>query len=111
MSVRELHGWSPAEVTVDAAGEVVSVTVAEPRFNRHDVAVLLASRRAEKEPRGSHGHLLSETTDPAHQYKWKVPLPVTDFAQEKLTRAQDAYKKTYPEADMSALLWRVDLDD
>lgn len=106
-----MHGWSPARVTLDAVGEVVSVTVVEPRFSRHDVAVLLASRRAEKASRGSHGHLLSEATDPALQGKWSVPLPVTDFAQEKLTRAQDAYKKSYPDADMSALLWRVDMDD
>lgn len=37
--------------------------------------------------------------------------PVTDFAQVALNKAQEAYRKRYPEADMDVLLWDVDLGD
>lgn len=107
MSVRELHGWAPTTVTVDADGNVLSVAATSPRFTRRDVDLMLASRRAEQAPRGSHGLLLSEATDPAHQYAWKADLPTTDFAAAALKKAQDQYAKSYPDADMSSLLWRV----
>lgn len=94
-------------VTLDGSGGVVSVAATRPRFTPGDVALLLASRRAERAPRGSHGHLLAEATDPAHQYDWKADLPTTDFAAAALKKAQDAYAKSYPDADMGSLLWRV----
>lgn len=85
----------------------MSVTVREPEFDDRDRALLLADYEAERAPRGSHGLLLSETTDPAYQYDWETPLPTMDFAAEALRKTQDAYKKAYPDADMSALLWTV----
>lgn len=57
MTVRELHGWTPKTVTVDAEGNVVSVAVTQSRFTPREVTLLLASRRAESAPRGSHGWL------------------------------------------------------
>jgi hypothetical protein len=87
------------------------VTVTESRFTVQDKMVLLASRRADQVPRGSHGFTLEEATDPANQYRFKADLPTTDFAAKALKTAQDAYEKTYPDADMSSLLWRVDLKD
>ena len=107
MSVRELHGWAPTTVTVDADGNVLSVSATSPRFTRRDVHLMLASRRAERAPRGSHGHLLVEATDPALQNAWVVDLPTTDFAAAKLKKAQDQYAKSYPDADMGSVLWRV----
>lgn len=50
---------------------------------------------------------MSEATDPAHQYEWEVELPTMDFAQQKLSKTMRDYEKAYPDADTSALLWKV----
>lgn len=92
----------------DADGEITGwITTREPEFSAADRANLIASVEAEKAPRGAHGLPISETTDPASQYEWEIPLPTLDFAQAKLDAAVAAYKKQYPDADTNALLWRV----
>jgi hypothetical protein len=68
---------------------------------------MLADWADRREPRGSHGIRISEATDPEFQYDWEVDLPTMDFALAKLRAEQERYKKTYPDADPSALLWRV----
>jgi hypothetical protein len=83
------------------------VTVREPEFNDADRAAWFASHLEQHRPRGDHGIPLDEATDPAHQYEWDVPLPITDFAAEKLHRAQETYAKAWPEADMQSLRWSV----
>lgn len=88
-----------------------SVTVTEPRFHPEDVDALLASRRAEAEPRGRHGHPIARAADPKTHGKWQVGLPTTDFAQQAINRAQSAYAKAWPEADMDSLMWNVDVTD
>lgn len=111
MSPSRLDGWEPAETSTfeyDDVGRVVRVvTVREAEFSAEDVEWLLASRRRARIPRGGHGLPLAESTDPAFQYDWEVGLPVTDFAQQKLDAAREAYRKQYPDADMGALLWTV----
>ena len=88
------------------------MTVTEPRFTRAEVDVLLASRRKEREPRGSHGFTIAEATDPKNQYRFRAPdQPVFDFAQIALDRSRDAYRKKWPDANMSAALFRVELDE
>ena len=98
-------------MTFDADGNVLSVTVHEPRFTATDKALLLASRRDER-ARGSHGLPLSETTDPSLQNEWEVPLPTTDFAQAKLNAAKESYQKRKDAGeilpDLDSLLWRVE---
>ena len=109
VSVARLNGWEPAEVTTlewDGDRLMRMVTVRESEFTATEKALLLTSRRDALDPRGAHGLLLSETTDPAHQYDWDVDLPTTDFAQAKLSKAQDAYSKQWPDADRSSMLWR-----
>jgi hypothetical protein len=81
--------------------------VREPEFNDDDRAAWFSSHAAEKRPRGEHGHLIEDATDPAHQYDWEVPLPTSDFAAKKLLEAQEQYAKAYPDANMKALLWKV----
>lgn len=108
MTVRELNGWAPASVTFDPDGDVLSVTVSEPRFTPGEKALLLASRRAERDPRGEHGFLLSEAADPANQFAFHVPPPSRDWAQVKLNEAQAAYQKRFPDTDLGSLLWRVE---
>lgn len=83
------------------------VTVREPEYTARDRALLLQSLADRKQPRGPHGIPIAEATDPAHQYDWEVDLPTQDFAQQQLNRYIDKYKKTYPDADLSALLWKV----
>ena len=109
MSLQELNGWSPASVTVDAQGVVLSVTVSEPRFTPADKAALLLSRRADHEPRGRHGLPLSVAMDPNNQFAFDVPAPSTDWAQATLNAAQDRFHTAWPDADMDSLLWSVRL--
>lgn len=87
------------------------MSVEEPRFTAEDKAVLLASRRMEREPRGSHGFLMAEATDPANAYKFRVGDPVTDHAAAALSKAQKAYQKSWPDADVDSLLWAVEKVD
>lgn len=89
---------------------MLTVAVTEPRFTAWERDLLLASRRADNAPRGRHGHLISEATDPATQGRWTVDLPTRDFAQEAIDREQTAYRKRWgDDADMDSLLWRVTL--
>lgn len=98
-------------MTVDAAGDVVSVTVDEPRFTPADVDVLLASRRKENEARGAHGLSIAEATDPDNQGRFKVGEPVRDFAQQKLDAVKEAYRSKWGDkAEMGSLYFRVELD-
>lgn len=96
-------------MTLGPSGEVLSVSVTEPRFTHRERALLLASKRADSAPRGSHGLLLSDATDPRNQFKFKVPPPITDHAQAALSKAQADYEKTHPGA--LGKLWRVLKDD
>lgn len=109
-------GHEPAQVTYvnrNWLGLVKStVTVTEPEFSEDDRYAVLASRRLDARPRGAHGRLLSEATDQANEYQYKVDLPITDFAQRALNKAQKAYRDEFGEdADMDSLLWDVDLRD
>lgn len=109
-------GYEPAQVTYitrDWLGRVKStVTVSEPEFSPNDRYAILASRRLDARPRGAHGRLLSEATDQANEYRYKVDLPITDFAQRALNKAQKAYRDEFgDDADMDSLLWDVDLPD
>lgn len=107
MTLRELNGWAPATVTYSPDGEVLSVAVQEPRFSRDEKATLLAARRLANAPRGDHGILLAEAMDPENQFAFEVDPPVTDWAAKKRNEFIDAYKKQYPQADMSAIHVRV----
>lgn len=95
-------------VEYDKKGRVASVvTTREPEFTERDRLLILASRRADAAPRGSHGVLLSEATDPKNAYAFEVDLPTTDFAQKALNDAQETYQKQNEDVDMGVLLWSV----
>lgn len=89
---------------------VRAVTVSEPRWLPGDVASLIASRRAEFAPRGPHGHLLSEATDPANQFKWRAHRK-DDFAMRAIAYQQDIRRRQDRNADLSGDVWSVALDD
>lgn len=116
ISPRRLAGWEPATITFyerDWLGRKRSaVTVREPEFSEWDRQRLMEVRRRANAPRGSHGRLMSEATDPANQYRFRVGLPITDHAQAALNKAQEAYRKRWgDDADMDSLLWEVELGD
>lgn len=106
--MRELNGHAARSVTVDADGNVLSVTVNEPRFTRWEVARLLASRRREKQPRGDHGYTIAEATDPANMGRFKLGMPVTDFAAKARAEGLELAKKTYGDDAMQWLLFQVE---
>lgn len=92
-------------MTVDADGNVVSVSVVEPRFTPREKALLIAAMRALDAPRGKHGILLSEATNPDVQ--WEVDLPSRDYVQQAIDREQRAYLENYGDAaEPNSLLWR-----
>lgn len=112
MSPSRLLGWEPAEYTTyvyEGDRLVESVTVREPEFSAWDRALLLGDRARSEIQQGRHGLPISVATDPANRGRFAVPLPTTDFAAEALSRAQDAYRKKYPDAPFDALLWRVEM--
>lgn len=106
-----MNGWSPRTVTLGADGQLTSVTVTEARFTPGEVSALLASRRAQHAPRGPHGLLLSEATDPSNQFKFHVPEPITDHAQVPLSAAKADWAKKNPNTDPETRLWRVEKRD
>lgn len=108
MTVQELNGWTPRTVTLGPDGEVISVTVTQSRFSKAEVAILIASRRKEREPRGPHGWTISEATDPDNQFSFVVPNPITDHAQVALSAKQAEWVKKHPNTDPSTRLWRVE---
>lgn len=95
-------------VTLDAEGRVVSVTVTEPRFTRGEVARLIASRRKERQQRGPHGFTLAEATDPANMGKFKLGMPVTDFAAKAEAEGLEIARKQYGDDALRWLLFSVE---
>lgn len=103
VSVRRLHGWEPVEhveYVLDDSGAVVGHLVTrEAEFTPAEVAVLLASRRVERE-RGAHGIPMGEATDPANQFAFEGQKgPVTDWAQKSLEDDRDRYYKLHDSKD------------
>lgn len=87
-------------------GEVLSVTVSEPRFTPVEKAKLMRSRFEDTRPRGSHGLPLSDATDATKE--WEVGLPTRDFAQQALDRTRAEYEKNYGDsAENGSLIWTV----
>ena len=108
MTVRELHGHAPATHTYSPDGELVSVTIAEPRFTPAEVGLLLAARRAQQEPRGAHGHLMTEATDPANQGRFVMSEPVTDFAQKAYEQGMEKARARYGDEMLKYLVLTVE---
>lgn len=60
----------------------------------------------------SHRFPESVATDPANQFRFKVePLPKIDHAAVALKQAQERYLREFPNADLTHLLWTIDLID
>lgn len=93
----------------DEQGRLIqAVTIREPEYSDWDRALLMSDRAKQRAPRGSHGLLLSETTDPDNQFAYKAKKPITDWAEKALRDAKKEYQKKWPSADMGALLWEVE---
>ncbi|WP_460801473.1 hypothetical protein [Microbacterium sp. GXF6406] len=116
---RRLDGWSPKSVVehvYDEDGRLVrSVEFTETEFSQEDVARLVAARRIRNAPRGPHGHLISEATSAeanpssrAAKFRYVVQAPSRDFAQQAINRAQEEWKNSHPDTDMSDLIFTAD---
>jgi hypothetical protein len=110
VSVRSTYGWTPKETTsfeYDADGRVTRSTVhREPEFSQWDINLMLAYNAIEAD-KGPHGIPMSRATDPKARFVAPAE-PVHDKAQKALSRAQEKYYKTYPDADRSGDLWAVE---
>lgn len=103
--------------TYDEGGRLVaSVTEREPEWSRTDVESLIAYMETQRV--GPHGYPMNMATsragdpsNPDREFDWVAPLPDLDHATAALERMKTAYKKAYPDADMSALIWRVEKRD
>lgn len=111
-------GWEPAEVTTyEYEGDrlVRAVTIREPEFTMVDLTSLLRDRADALAPRGSHGHLLSESMNPnadanawGSEFRYVPRGPRKDHAQDALDGARKDYAAKFPEADLSSLRWAVE---
>lgn len=90
-------------MTLGVDGSLVSVTVTEPRFTRAEKALLIASARADRAPRGPHGILLAEAMDARNQFAFEASDPAMDWAQKTLNEATEAYRKKNPKTDLTAV--------
>lgn len=111
VSHRRLSGWEPAELSsfeYDDAGRLLRVvTVREPEFTPDELALLLMSRRLQRDM-GRHGIPMAEATDPANQFAFAgYEAPLTDFAEKALEDAKDRYYKAWPNAERNGHLWGV----
>lgn len=95
---------------MNADGDVVSVSVTEPRFTPDEVGLLLAARRLELS-RNDYGIPRDVAMDADNQWGFKIVGPRMDWAEETVRRAKVAYKQSNPDADMSSLHWSVELKD
>lgn len=103
-------GREPASVTsfeYEGRRLVRSVTVREPEFTERDRFLILAQRRDDDLPRNDYGVLRSEATDPANAYAWEAVGPTVDFVEATVARAQEKYKRDWPDADTAGHLWGV----
>lgn len=116
VSVRRFLGWEPGEVTTfeyDDDGRLLrAVTVRESEFSDLDRKWLLDSWAAEQAPRGSHGWLMSEATDPANQGRFFVGPPTVDFAAKVEIEAREEAEKVWKgKIPLGALKFRVEKKD
>jgi hypothetical protein len=86
------------------------VTRRESEFDAEQVALLLASHEIESAPRGSHGRLMAEATDPAHQFGYKVRT-FTDWAERAIGDHEELLNKQYPDANKHGRIFSVELND
>lgn len=92
---------------------VGSVTEREQEWARSDVESLIAFMQSKQV--GPHGFPmdiatspLGDPSNPDREWEWHVPLPSLDYPSRELAKAQKKYSDAYPDADLSALLWRVE---
>lgn len=92
-----MNGYAAHSVTYGPDGEVLSVTVHEPRFTVGEKMLLLQARRNALAPRGEHGWLMSEATDRKNMGRFEISEPADDYAQMALIEGRERLKAKYGE--------------
>jgi hypothetical protein len=105
VTVRELNGHAAHSVTYGPDGDVLSVTVHEPRFTPEERALLLVARRRALAPRNEFGWLISEATDPKNFGRFRVGVPTTDLVAKAVGEAADAWKARNGDDSLKYLRW------
>ena len=96
-------------VTYSPDGDVLSVTVSEPRFTVAEKMLLIEARRRARAPRGEHGWLMSVATDPKNAGRVKVGLPYTDFVAKAIGERVEAWEKENGEGSARYLIFNAEL--
>lgn len=96
---------------------VRTVSRSEPEWGEADRLAVVAELERRR-MLGDHGHPLDEAmspdADPSSfdaKYRYVVPPPTRDYAKQALNEAQEAMRKRFPDADLSAFRWRVERED
>lgn len=116
-----LWGWKPTETTEHEYEDgllVRSVTTRESEWDEEQIDLLLAVD-AFKADLGSHGHLMSEATNPgADPTEYDTPYayvghgPFTDWAEKARLDRIDAYKLEAGEkANLNGMYFTVEKQD
>lgn len=108
MTVRELNGHAAHSVTYGPDGDVLSVTVQEPRFTVAEKMLLIQARRKARAPRGEHGWLMSEATDPKNFGRFKALQPTTDLVAKTIGDAVEAWEQKNGEGSAKYLMFGVE---
>ena len=98
-------------VTYSPTGEVLSVTVSEARFTVAEKMLLIEARRRARAPRGEHGWLMSDATDPKNAGRIEVGLPYTDLVAQAIGEAAEAWEKDNGEGSSRYLIFNAELKD
>lgn len=109
MSPKRLAGWEPASETTyeyDTRGRVSrAVTRREVEWDDAERGWAVALLEYEADICQGCGGRLSETTDPASEGHWHVPLPTRCHRCTSLAAAQEPYRET---KHGGALLWSAE---
>ncbi|MGY2747205.1 hypothetical protein [Arthrobacter sp. UYCu723] len=120
---RRLWGWEPAEVTkhhYDSAGRLAgSTTTREPEFDVEQREWLSALAELDSDT-GQYGEWISEAAsddaDPnskKRRFHYEAGaadapnLPIINWAEHAVERAQKRYYDKYPDADRAGHMWIV----
>lgn len=86
----------------------MSVTVQEPRFTLQEKMLLIQARRRALAPRGPHGWLMSEATDPKNFGRFKPKEPTTDLVAKTIGEAVEAWERKNGEGSAKYLMFGVE---
>lgn len=71
--------------------------------------VLIQARRQAMAPRGSHGWLMSEATDPKNIGRFRASEPITDLVAKTIGEAEESWRKKHGDDSTRYLIFSAEL--